>query len=74
MIRILVILALVMTNLGADTTAATRTYCNLPDAIYNDGKSTVAWGASGWNYGNAANWKSIFNKTIFRLRCYMWSQ
>jgi len=46
--------------LGADTTAAAvRTYCNLPDAIYNDGTSTIAWGPSGWNYGNAANWKSI---------------
>lgn len=76
MIKIFILLVLVSSISGAETTAAaTRTYCNLPDAIYNDGISTIAWGSSGgWNYGNAAKWKGIFNKSKIRLRCHMWCQ
>lgn len=51
------ILSLIGSAIAAETTATTRTYCALPDAIYNNGVSSIAWGASGWNYGNAANWK-----------------
>lgn len=50
-----------------DSVLAQRTYCQLPDPIFNDGVKNSTWGdadPSDWNYLNTNDWKS----TLITLR------
>ncbi|CAK60812.1 unnamed protein product (macronuclear) [Paramecium tetraurelia] len=55
------ILALILLICAFDSVLAQRTYCQLPDPIFNDGVKNSTWGdadPSDWNYLNSNDWKS----------------